>query len=72
MKMTKVYCADPSCKYCDDNGVCTQKKIGLSWHSVVTVYDGRQEFNRCKMYHKSERSVALEKAMESFRQVTVK
>ena len=63
--MTKVYCADYSCKYLDENGVCTLKEIGLAWTSVVTRYDGRQEYNKCKMYHKSERFQEMEKFIEN-------
>ena len=56
--MTKVYCADVSCAYCNEKGVCTQKSIGLAWTSVMTVHDGRQEYNKCRMYQKS---AAMEK-----------
>jgi len=45
--MSKVVCADVGCRFNDD-GKCTAKKIELSWHSVVTLWDGRQEFQRCK------------------------
>ncbi len=61
--MTKVYCADTSCKFNNDKGVCTQKSIALSWHSVVTVNDGRQEFSRCKTYEKSEVFEKIEEFM---------
>ena len=64
MTMTKVYCADVSCKYCNDDGVCTQKRIGLAWMSVMTVNDGRQEYNRCRMYHKSEIMSKIETFMQ--------
>ncbi len=62
--MTKVYCADVSCKYVNDEGVCTQKSIGLAWSSVMTVHDGRQEYNKCRMYHKSEESEMIKKLFE--------
>lgn len=62
--MTKVYCADLSCKHCSDKGICTQKTIALSFHSVMTLYDGRQEYSRCKMYEKSERAKELEAAIK--------
>ena len=51
--MTKVYCANIACKYLDDDNMCQNNKIGLSYHSVVTVNDGRQEFARCKQYEMS-------------------
>ena len=63
--MTKVYCADVSCKFNDDNGVCTQKKIGLAFSSVVTVHEGRKEFNKCKMYEESEESITIKRMMEN-------
>lgn len=62
--MTKVYCADISCKYVNDEGVCTQKSIGLAWSSVMTVHDGRQEYNKCRMYHESEKSEMIRKIFE--------
>ena len=58
--MTKIYCADVSCEYCNDKGVCTQKKVALAWMSIQTVHEGRQEYNRCRMYQKSKRSIEIE------------
>lgn len=48
--MPKIRCADVSCVYRNEKGVCTAKKVALSWHSVMTMHDGRQEFNRCHSY----------------------
>ena len=45
--MTEVWCADDGCRFNDENR-CMAKKINVSWHSVVTFWDGRQEFQRCK------------------------
>ena len=61
--MTKIYCADASCKFNNDKGVCTSKKVALSWHSIVTVNEGRQEFKRCKTYEKSEVFEKIEEFM---------
>ena len=58
--MTKIHCADISCAFCNDKGICTQKNIGLAWMSVMTVNDGRQEYNRCRMYQKSETMIEIE------------
>ena len=46
--MPKVWCADDGCRF-NDRNLCRAKQIKLSWHSVVTVWDGRQEFHKCKM-----------------------
>lgn len=59
--MTKIYCADVSCEFCNGKGVCTQKKVCLSFHSVVTFWNGRQEYNKCKSYKKSKKSIELER-----------
>ena len=68
--MTKIYCADVSCKFVNDKGVCTQKTIALGWSSIKTVWDGRQEFNKCKMYEKSEESRKIEKLFKNGLSVT--
>ena len=62
--MTKVYCSDAACQFNGEEGVCTLKKIALSWHSIATVNSGRQEFNRCNMYQKSERYKKIEEFMK--------
>lgn len=49
-----VYCASVDCKYNGDKNRCTAKGISLSSHSVMTVWDGRQEFWKCKNYEMSE------------------
>ena len=62
--MAKVYCANYSCKFANDDGVCTQKKIALSFHSIQTVYDGRQEYSKCKMYEESEHAIEMRRFLE--------
>ena len=37
--MAKIYCADVGCSFNNDKGVCTAKKVALSWHSVMTVWE---------------------------------
>ena len=64
--MTKVYCADSSCAFCNDNGFCTQKKIGLAWLSVQTVHEGRQEYNKCRGYQHSDIAKQIEEKMKPF------
>ena len=57
---TKVYCAAMDCEYNSDKGICTAKKIELSANSVMTVWDGRQEFNKCKTFQKSQEAIEIE------------
>lgn len=64
--MAKIHCADVSCRFNNDKRVCTAKKVALSWHSVMTVWEGRQEFNRCKTRQTSKEQRELEKRMEEF------
>ena len=54
-----VYCAALECKYHGDTNRCTAKNIILSSHSVMTVWNGRQEFLKCKQYEMSEEYKAL-------------
>lgn len=61
---TKIYCAAFDCKFCNDKGVCTEKSIALSWHSVMTKYEGRQEFNRCKSYEMSDEAREMQKRIQ--------
>lgn len=58
--MTKIICANSLCKYNNDKNVCTAKTAEMSWHSVMTVHDGRQEFLKCKTYEMDERSKEIE------------
>ena len=64
--MTKIYCADVGCAFNNDEGVCTAKKVSLSWHSVMTAWEGRQEFKRCKTRETSNEYRDLGKRMEAF------
>lgn len=64
--MTKIYCADVECLFNNDKCVCTAKEVALSWHSVVTVWEGRQEFHRCKMRETRKERREPEKLMEVF------
>lgn len=54
--MPKVYCAASDCKWNDVNCRCRAKEIHLADNYVMTVYDGRQHFNRCHDYEMSEES----------------
>ena len=61
---TKIYCAAVDCAFCNENGRCTAKEVCLSWNSVVTMNDGRQTFNTCRTFQKSERAAEIEKAFK--------
>lgn len=54
--MTKVRCADVACKYHGDHDICTAKSINLSWSSIMTMWDGRQDFHQCRTFEESEYS----------------
>lgn len=58
-----ISCAAIDCEYITNHGYCRLKHIDLSDHSVMTVWDGRQRFQRCKMWQKSERAAVIEKNM---------
>ena len=49
-----VYCGAIDCVHNSNTNRCTAKKVVLSSHSVMTVWEGRQEFWRCKQYEMSE------------------
>ena len=49
----KVTCASVECKYNGKNYQCTKNHINLSSHSIMTYWDGRQEFWKCKNYEPS-------------------
>ena len=49
-----VSCADLRCKYRNDKGKCTCKKVELSAWSVNTVNMGRKDFLECKSFEYDE------------------
>ena len=58
---TKIYCAAIDCEYYRKDGRCTAKEVCLSDHSIMTVWEGRQRFQRCKTYQKSKEMAEMEK-----------
>lgn len=52
--MARIVCARTDCKYNNDKNQCTAKDVKLSYHSVMTVWDGRQELLKCKNYEQDE------------------
>lgn len=63
--MTKVVCADSSCKYWDGNK-CTAKNVVLSWASVMTIHNGRQDFLICKSREPDEMFLEAMKKLTRF------
>lgn len=57
--MPKVICAACDCKWNDMHNRCRAKQIHLADNYVMTVYDGRQHFNRCNEYELSKESKEL-------------
>lgn len=55
-----IYCAAVDCKYNGSRNQCTAKKVELSWHSVMTMWQGRQELWKCKNFEKSEEARLVE------------
>lgn len=62
--MTRITCAADDCEYCGNGNRCTAKSIALSDHSIMTYWDGRQRFQRCKSYKKSQRAAELERMFQ--------
>lgn len=49
-----ISCADLRCKYRNDKGKCTCKKVELSAWNVNTVNMGRKDFLECKSFEYDE------------------
>lgn len=62
----KIHCAASECKFCNEKGLCTAKEISLSWHSVATKWEGRQEFNRCKSYEMSDKAREMQERIQKY------
>lgn len=56
---TKIYCAAIDCEYWGDGNRCTAKEVHLSDHSIMTAWDGRQRFQKCKTWQESVESKAI-------------
>ena len=63
---TKIYCAAVDCEFYRDDGRCMAKTVCLSDHSIMTVHDGRQRFQRCKNWQKSAEYATIEERFQSF------
>lgn len=69
--MPKVYCAAIDCEFYND-GKCKAKTVSLSWSSIMTKWDGRQEFNKCKTYQESKASKELKEKFAQLYNKSVK
>ena len=63
---TKIYCAAIDCEYYRDDGRCTAREVCLSDHSIMTVWEGRQRFQRCNTWQKSNECIEMEERMKPF------
>lgn len=61
--MTKITCADSRCKFCKGYK-CTAKEINLTSNSIMTLYEGRQEFNTCKTFEESEENKKMREEID--------
>ena len=51
-----VHCPCAECKYNGKNNKCKAKSITLSAHSVSTLWEGHQDYWKCKSYESSKRA----------------
>lgn len=58
-----ISCADLRCKYRNDKGKCTCKKVELSAWDVNTVNMGRKDFLECKSFEYDEAYIRLGKQL---------
>ena len=63
---TKIYCSDMLCKFNED-GICKSKTVALSAYSVITLYDGRQDFHKCKTFEESTDSKIYREMLDRLR-----
>lgn len=52
--MPTVYCSAMDCEFNGNDGKCTAKTVALSYHNIMTAFDGRQVFAKCKTWQKSQ------------------
>ena len=63
--MTKITCAENRCQYYK-NGRCQAKEINLTANSIMTLWEGRKDFNTCKTFKESEESKTMRKQIDEF------
>lgn len=62
--MTKVYCPCLECVNNKDQR-CKAKEVSLTWRSLATVNEGRQEVWVCKQYQVSEEMQVIEEQFKA-------
>lgn len=65
--MPKVYCAAMDCEFNGYDGECHAESITLAYQSVMTMWGGRQGFNTCGTYQKSQLAKDIDLAFENFK-----
>lgn len=63
--MPKIFCAAMDCEFNGDDGKCHAKDVALSDHSIMTLWEGRQRYQKCKKYQKSQAAVEMERYIEA-------
>lgn len=58
--MPKIFCAAMDCEFNGDDGKCHAKEVALSDHSIMTLREGRQRYQKCKTYQKSRAAEEME------------
>lgn len=58
--MPKIFCAAIDCEFNGYDGKCHAKEVALSDHSIMTLWEGRQRYQKCKTYQKSQAATEME------------
>ena len=62
-----IYCGSYDCIHCNpDNNICDADEVFLNTANIMTAWEGRQDFWRCKQYEISEKTRRLYEQFEKF------
>lgn len=65
--MPNIKCAAVECKYNSEDNYCTaDETVILTAHSVMTVWNGRQDFWKCKNFAVSDEYREIEEKFEEW------
>ena len=64
--MPKIFCTVIDCEFNGDDGKCHAKEVALSDHSIMTLYEGRQRYQKCKTFQKSRFAMEFEQLINKF------